>query len=109
MSLPIAIAGVGLGLSSVAANALGTDIGESMQAAAAGALNTAAQLGTALGVAALLLLSGATARAAFPLHGATLGWAAAALMALTGATVIATTSTRARSAAARPGAPTPRA
>jgi MFS family permease len=109
MSLPIAMAGVGLGLSSVAANALGTDIGGSMQAAAAGALNTAAQLGTALGVAALLLLSGATARASFPLHGATLGWTAAALMALTGATVIATRSTRARSAAARPGAPTPRA
>ncbi len=110
MSLPIAMAGVGLGLSSVAANAVGTDVGASMQAAAAGALNTAAQIGTALGVAALLLLSSATARVALPLHGPTLGWAAAALMALAGATVIAATSgTRARTAAARPGAPTPRA
>jgi MFS family permease len=89
MSLPIAMAGVGLGVASVAANALGTDVGESLQAVAAGALNTAAQLGTALGVAALLLLSAATTRAALPLHGPTLGWAAAALMALTGAAVIA--------------------
>jgi MFS family permease len=110
MSLPIAMAGLGLGLSSVAANAMGTDVGECLQAAAAGALNTAAQLGTALGVAALLLLSGATARAAFPLHGPTLGWAAAALMALAGATVIAARrGRRVRTAAARPGAPTPRA
>ncbi len=137
VAAPVAVAGAGLGLSSVAANALGTDVGESLQAAAAGALNTAAQLGTALGIAALLLLSGATTRAALPLRGPTLGWAAAALLALTGAAVIAPCrrgvsdrralsggrglsgragsaatrlrGRRARTAAARPGAPTPRA
>jgi MFS family permease len=112
LSLPVACAGLGLGVSSVAANALGTDVNESLQAAAAGALNTAAQLGTALGVAALLLLSGATAHAALPLHGPTLGWATAAAMALTGAAAIAPRTIgdrRARSAAAQPGAPTPRA
>ena len=40
---------------------VGTDVGETLQAAAAGAINTAAQLGTALGVAALLLID-ATSR-----------------------------------------------
>ncbi len=89
IALPIATAGIGLGVSSVAANAMGTDVAESMQAAAAGALNTAAQLGTALGVASLLLLSATTTHATFPLHGPTLGWAAAALMALAGAARIA--------------------
>ncbi|MGH2893061.1 MAG: MFS transporter [Solirubrobacteraceae bacterium] len=113
MSLPIAIAGVGLGVSSVASNALGTDVGETLQAAAAGALNTAAQLGTALGVAALLLISADTSRIALPLRGPALGWAAAALIAIGGATSIAagaaTSGRRARSEAARPGAPIPRA
>lgn len=114
MSLPIAMAGVGLGVSSVAANAVGTEVTESVQAAAAGALNTAAQLGTALGVAALLLLSTATAQSSFPLRGATLGWAAAALMALAGAAAIAPprsslSGRRRRTVAARPDAPTPRA
>jgi MFS family permease len=88
MSVPIVAVGVGLGVSSVAANASGTDVGASVQAAAAGALNTAAQLGTALGVAAVLLLSAATDRAALPLRGPALGWAGAALIALAGAAVI---------------------
>ena len=85
---PIAVAGVGLGVSSVAANAMGTDVADSLQAAAAGALNTAAQLGTALGVATLLLLSGATEHAGIAPRGPALGWAGAALLALTGAAVI---------------------
>jgi MFS family permease len=89
MSLPIALAGLGLGVSSVAANAWGTDVGPSLQAATAGALNTAAQLGTALGVATLLLLSGATDHASLPLHGPALGWAGAALLAIAGAMLIA--------------------
>ncbi len=109
MSLPIAIAGLGLGVSSVAANALGTDVGEPLQGAAAGALNTAAQLGTALGVAALLLLSAVSTRASLPLRGPALGWAAAALLALTGAMAIGVSGRRARSAAVPPAAPTPRA
>jgi MFS family permease len=109
-AVPVAGAGLGLGISSVAANAHGTDVGEWLQAAAAGALNTAAQLGTALGVAALLLLSDATAHAALPLRGPTLGWAAGALLALSGATRIAVSGgRRACSAAAPPAAPIPHA
>lgn len=110
MALPFTLAGVGLGVSSVAANALGTDVAESLQAAAAGALNTAAQLGTALGVTALLLLSAATAHTESPVRGPALGWAAAALLALAGGAAIGAASRRpARTAAARPGAPTPHA
>lgn len=110
MAVPIAGAGLGIGISSVAANALGTDVGDSFQAAAAGALNTAAQLGTALGVAALLLLSDATAHSPLLLHGPTLGWAVAALLALGGAAKIAVSGRRpARSAAAPPAAPIPHA
>jgi predicted MFS family arabinose efflux permease len=58
--VPIAAAGgAGLGLSSVAATALGTAVGGRLQATASGLLNTAAQLGTALGIAALLLIASA--------------------------------------------------
>jgi MFS family permease len=69
----VSVAGVGIGLSSVAATAHGTDVPPALQGTAAGVLNTAAQLGTALGVAFLLLLA-ATA-------GAPLGYAAAAVAA----------------------------
>ena len=41
-----AIAGLGIGISSVAANTLGTDLPPDLQGVATGALNTAAQLGT---------------------------------------------------------------
>src|SRR6202012_2858631 len=51
-----------------------------LHAAAAGALNTAAQLGTALGVAGLLLLSSVRDHGALPLHGPALGWAGAGLL-----------------------------
>lgn len=88
VAAPVAVAGAGLGLSSVAANAMGTDVADSLQASAAGVLNTAAQLGTAFGVAALLLLSTATAHAGIAPRGPALGWAGAALLALTGAAVI---------------------
>ncbi|MGZ4293503.1 MAG: MFS transporter [Solirubrobacteraceae bacterium] len=114
VAIPVGAAGAGIGVSSVAANALGTDVGETLQAGAAGTINTAAQLGTALGVAALLLLGGATAHAALPLRGAALGWAAAAAMALVGAAAIspvpwvaAIRDRRSRSAARQRGAPTP--
>ncbi len=109
MALPVALAGVGLGVSSVGSNSMGTDVAASLQAAAAGALNTAAQLGTALGVAALLLLSGATAGSHLALRGPPSGWAAAALLAFAGAAVTVASGRPARSAAARPAAPTPRA
>jgi MFS family permease len=120
LAVPVAAVGAGIGVSSAAANALGTEVGETLQSSAAGAINTAAQLGTALGVAALLLLDTASAHAALPLRGAALGWAVAAAAALAGATIIgplpraltsrrpaAVRDRRGRSPAARPDAPTP--
>lgn len=81
--LPICagVSGLGIGLSSVAANTLGTDVPEEHRGAAAGILNTAAQLGTALGVSAAVLIAGATARSGLPLRGAPLSWALAAALA----------------------------
>jgi MFS family permease len=81
--LPLAVgaAGAGIGLSSVAATALGTDVPARLQGTAAGVLNTAAQLGTALGIAAVLLLAASTSGSALPLSGAPLGYAAAAVAA----------------------------
>ena len=81
--LPLAVgaSGAGIGLSSVAATALGTDVPDSLQGTAAGVLNTAAQLGTALGIAAVLLLASSTSGSSLPLSGAALGYAAAAFAA----------------------------
>src|SRR5699024_6174639 len=67
LPLGVAVAGAGLGLSSVATNTLGTDVPAALQGTAAGGLNTGAQLGTALGVAALLLLAAVTDEAHLPL------------------------------------------
>lgn len=55
-----AAAGAGIGLSSVAATGLGTDVGPRWRGGASGIVNTAAQLGTAVGVAVLLLVAAAT-------------------------------------------------
>jgi predicted MFS family arabinose efflux permease len=55
----LVVLGLGLGLSSVGCNDLGTDVPQSLVAAATGVLNTAAQLGTALGVAATVLVASA--------------------------------------------------
>jgi len=55
-----AAAGAGIGLSSVAATGLGTDVGPRWRGGASGVVNTAAQLGTAVGVAILLLIAAAT-------------------------------------------------
>jgi MFS family permease len=53
------VAGYGLGAASVAATALGTSaVEESDRGAASGLLNTAAQVGTAVGVAGLVLVGG---------------------------------------------------
>lgn len=88
--LPVAvgIGGFGIGLSSVAATTLGTDVPAALQGTAAGVLNTAAQLGTALGVAAVLLIATATDGAPLPLSGTPLGWLAAALAAAAVAAVL---------------------
>ncbi|PWW23954.1 MFS transporter [Geodermatophilus normandii] len=81
VSAGAAVSGLGIGLSSVAATALGTDVAAELQGTAAGVLNTAAQLGTALGVAAVLLVVRLSEGTALPLAGAGLGWLAAAVLA----------------------------
>jgi MFS family permease len=53
-------AGAGIGLSSVAATGLGTDVGPRWRGGASGLVNTTAQLGTAVGVAVLLLIATVT-------------------------------------------------
>ena len=53
----VVLAGVGLGVAAVAANSIGTRVSEQLTASAAGLLNTAGQLGTALGVAALVTVA----------------------------------------------------
>lgn len=84
----VGVAGLGIGLSSVAATTLGTNVPNALQGTAAGALNTAAQLGTALGVAAILLISTATDGAPLPLTGTTLGWLTASLGAAAAAALL---------------------
>ena len=55
-----AVAGAGIGLSSVAATGLGTDVDAHWRGSASGIINTAAQLGTAVGISVLLLIAAAT-------------------------------------------------
>lgn len=75
--------GAGLGLSSVAANGTGTDVPAALQGVAAGVLNTAAQVGTALGVAVILLIA-VLVGSDGPATGAGAGWVACALLAVAG-------------------------
>lgn len=70
----VSLAGIGLGMASVAGTAIGTDVTDTLSGTASGVLNTGAQLGTAVGVAALLLLA---ASIAGPGTGTTVAWAAA--------------------------------
>jgi MFS family permease len=74
----VIVAGTGLGIASVAGNAIGTDVDESLRGTASGVLNTGAQLGTALGVAGLLVLAVTIDR---PWPGTALAWAVAAVLA----------------------------
>jgi MFS family permease len=78
----MALSGFGLGLSSVAANETGTSVPSALAGVAAGVLNTAAQVGTALGVAVILLV--AVLVADTPAAGAGAGWLAVALLSLAG-------------------------
>jgi len=88
--LGVAIAGTGLGIASVHATAIGTDTPD--EGLAAGILNTGAQVGTALGVAALVLVADHTTPAA--------AWATAAAIAALSA-LRATASARPRARFAR--------
>jgi MFS family permease len=68
------VAGVGLGIAAVAATSLGTRVSDDLTGSATGLLNTAAQLGTALGVAALVTI----ASIANPPTGTAIAWAVGA-------------------------------
>jgi MFS family permease len=70
----IAVAGLGLGIAAVAATSLGTRVSDDLTGSATGLINTAAQLGTALGVAALVTISSI----ASPPTGTAIGWTVAA-------------------------------
>jgi EmrB/QacA subfamily drug resistance transporter len=75
-----AVMGAGLGVASVASTAAGTAAaGRAREGVASGLLNTAAQVGTALGVAAILSLSAAAGERAALAAAAALAFAAAAL------------------------------
>jgi MFS family permease len=79
-------AGAGIGLSSVAATGLGTDVGPRWRGGASGVINTTAQLGTAVGVAVLLLI--ATVTSGMPAAGTPppdMAWAAGTAAAAAGA------------------------
>ena len=79
-------AGAGIGLSSVAATGLGTDVASRRRGAASGIINTAAQLGTAVGIAALILVAAATGETpALGTPPPRIAWAVAVLAAAAGA------------------------
>ncbi len=88
LPIGVALAGVGIGLASASATRIGTDVPPRRRDTAAGMLNTAAQLGSTIGTAALLCLSESTTGDSLPLSGARLGWLAAAILALTGAAAL---------------------
>jgi EmrB/QacA subfamily drug resistance transporter len=79
------LSGLGIGIASVAATTLGASaVADADRATAAGLLNTAAQVGTAIGIAGLVLIAGE----ASPSTGHRVGFAAAAALAATGATTV---------------------
>jgi hypothetical protein len=70
-------------LSAVATTSLGTDVGESLRTTSSGVINTSAQLGTAIGTAAVLLVAAATTGVPDATTGTpVVAWAAAAILAL---------------------------
>jgi MFS family permease len=91
----VAVAGLGIGLSSVATTTMGTAVSDNWRGTASGILNTSAQLGTALGIAVLLLI--ATATTGTVGHGTTgpvIAWGCAAALAMAGAVGFARVSAR---------------
>jgi MFS family permease len=97
-----AAAGLGIGLSSVAATSLGTDVEPRWRGSASGIINTAAQVGTAVGVAALLLVAAATS--GVPAAGGSepsAAWAVAAAAAAAGSAWFALTAARRRASPPR--------
>jgi predicted MFS family arabinose efflux permease len=91
-----AVAGLGIGVSSVPATGLGTDVAERWRGGASGILNTAAQLGTALGTAVLLLITAVTSGLPGPGHPPPdLAWGVGAAVAAAGALRFLTVGLRA--------------
>jgi MFS family permease len=90
LSACIAAAGFGIGMSSVATTTLGTSVALTSRGTASGVINTTAQLGTAVGIAVLVLVATATtgAPAAHTARPA-IAWAVAAVLAAGGATAFA--------------------
>jgi MFS family permease len=98
----VAAAGAGIGLSSVAATALGTDVPLQWRGTASAIINTAAQLGTAMGIAVLVLVAALTT--GMPRPGGpvpVLAWALAAALAGSGAAAFARSGRRPAGAAGR--------
>jgi MFS family permease len=87
--ITVALGGCGIGLSSVAATTLAIAVKPELRGTASGIVNTAAQLGTAVGVAALLLVAEIASQ--------TLAWACAAGIALAGALRYVSSANSARS------------
>ncbi len=87
LPLTVAAGGFGIGLSSVAATNLGTTVpSRGCRGTASGILNTAAQLGTALGIAVLLLIAAVTTgRTRERTSAPTVAWAVGAAVSITGA------------------------
>jgi MFS family permease len=75
------ICGLGIGIGSVAATDMGTAVDDAIKSTAAGVLNTAAQLGTAVGTSSILLVA--------TMFGSGTAWAATAGLALLAAVVVA--------------------
>jgi MFS family permease len=88
--------GLGIGIGSVAATDMGTAVGEAIRSTAAGVLNTAAQLGTAIGTAVILLVA-----TAFQPR---VAWAVAAILAGVAAVTAAARARRAEPRLQRLGA-----
>jgi len=86
LPMTVAAGGAGIGLSSVAATGLGTSVAIGDRGTASGIINTAAQLGTAFGVAVLLLVTAVST--GVPEQGTTvpsIGWGLGALISFGGA------------------------
>ena len=75
LGIGVFLAGIGLGIASVAGTDIGTDVADDLSGTASGVLNTGAQLGTAIGVAALIVLAAGISQ---PWSGTVVAWAVAA-------------------------------
>lgn len=83
LAVCVALSGAGIGLSSVAATRRGTSVAVADRGSASGLINTAAQLGTAVGIAVLVLVAAVTDRTPGPdVPPPTAAWLAAAGFAL---------------------------